>query len=73
MKNITISSEELDTLINEIESLINEKRRLETKFTALSHSYMEIISKSFEIFKDLPINPQKIVFTSYDGKGYRHQ
>lgn len=70
MSNINITSYELDRIITEIESLLNEKRQLETKLNALSHEYATIFSKSVEIFKDIPVNPAKIVFVSYDGKGY---
>ena len=70
MKNISITSDELYRIINENETLVNQKNQLETQFTVLHNSYLEIISKSVEIFKDLPINPQKIIFISYDGKGY---
>ena len=70
MKNISITSDELNRLITDVESLVNQKNQLETQFTVLHNSYLEIISKSVEIFKDLPINPQKIIFISYDGKGY---
>lgn len=70
MSNITITSDELNRLITDIESLVNQKQQLETQCTVLLHSYREVISKSIEIFKDLPVNPQKIVFVSYDGKGY---
>ena len=61
---------DLEEFAKKMQALQIQNRQLKEYVEKLSASYNETISNALNIFQKIAIVPNKIVFISYDGKGY---
>ena len=61
---------DLEEFVKKVQALQIQNRQLKDYVEKLNTSYNETISSALNIFQKIAIVPNKIVFISYDGKGY---